>query len=82
MEPAHRRMIREKLAKLLRLPLERVVSGARLSELTSSNVGLVFAIQEEFGILLAPEDMRTIQTVHQLIDAVALEVRAKKRRKG
>lgn len=79
MEPRHRREIREKLAELLREPLERVESDIHLLSFERYDPARVRELLQAFGIELSPERVRSFETVQNLVDEVALRVRARQR---
>jgi hypothetical protein len=80
MEPRHRREIREKLAELLREPLANVASDIHLLSFDRYDPARIKELLRAFGVDLPPERLRSLETVQNLVDEVALRVRARQRR--
>jgi hypothetical protein len=79
MEPRDRHEIRERLAELLREPLDKVVDAVRLRALRGYDPERLRGLAETFGLKLSAERLRSHETVEQLIDDVALRLRARQR---
>lgn len=61
--------IREKMAAFLNLPLSRLEESARLGDLVTDSfilVQMVIELQEDLGVRLVQEDLKSVQTVGDL----------------
>lgn len=62
--------VKEKISAFLRVPKERVVDAALLTDLVTDSfvlIDLVIELQEEFSARLNQEDLKDVRTVDDLI---------------
>ena len=72
MQPTAER-VRQSVAALLRMPVERVTSDAELASLVTDSFALVemsIALQEEFDVFFRQADLVRVVTVGDVIDLV------------
>jgi acyl carrier protein len=65
--------VNQAIAEVLRLPVERVVDGARLSDLVTDSfvlVELVVELQELFGVHFLREDLTDVLTVADVVSLI------------
>ncbi len=70
MEPFQRRAVRQKLAELLREPLERIANETRLRKLGRYDSEVARELLRVFGLTLSDEQLRSLERVKDLLAAV------------
>jgi hypothetical protein len=70
-EPAYRRIVREKLAELLKEPLERVSGNAQLRRFRRYHPQLVRELLKNLDLDVSAEELRSLERVQDLVNALA-----------
>ena len=68
-EQFQRRAVRQKLAELLREPLERVDNETRLRKLGRYDIAVARELLKVFGLTLSDERLRALERVKDLLEA-------------
>jgi acyl carrier protein len=66
--------IKERIARTLHIPLAKLKDEATVSDIVTESfavVEMVIDLQEEFGIRLGQEDLKTIKTIGALTTLIA-----------
>ena len=61
--------IKASMSEILKMPLDRLRADAVLTELVNDSfvlVDLVIELQDEFGVLIVQDDLKTVRTVGDL----------------
>lgn len=67
---ADRNDVKEKMASLLHLPVEKLQESAVLTDLVSDSmilVNMVIELQEEFGVRMIRDDLKDVKTLGDLL---------------
>src|SRR5262245_32447850 len=76
-EQFQRRAVRQKLAELLREPLERLDNETRLRKLGRYDIGVARDLLRVFGLVISDDRLRTLERVKDLLEAVEGAPRAR-----
>ncbi len=72
-------LIRQQLAELTKIPIQRIKDDANITDLVSDSfmlVEMLLVLQECFSIELEQEDLEEVTTVGQLINVVIEKITA------